>query len=328
MAQQTQVARVAERFEPFMRRFPNPRAMARSSERDVLTHWQGLGYYRRALLLRRAAIEIASAHRGRVPRRAEALERLPGVGRYTAGAVASIVHGERVPIVDGNAARVILRLLGERRPLRDPGALRLCWDEARRLVDACGDPARFNEGLMELGALVCTPASPKCAECPVRSMCRARAEGATDRIPAGPRRKARRRVVIDACIVERGGRVLLERRGGDGMWAGLWRPPSFESAAALPRRSLRAALAERLAIEAARIGREIEPVGEFAHRTTHRDFRVVVHRVSLRGAITRRRDRAWAAPPRVDGHPLSTLDRRILAMAADQATARRGPGVG
>ncbi|MBM4114191.1 MAG: A/G-specific adenine glycosylase, partial [Phycisphaerae bacterium] len=221
MSQQTQLSRVEERFESFMTRFPTPRALAESSERDVLELWQGLGYYRRARLLREAARAIERDFGGRVPARAQELATLPGVGRYTAGAVASIVHGERVPIVDGNVSRVLLRVLGERRPMRDSRAVRRCWSEAEALVNAARRPGRLNEGLMELGALVCTPSNPKCGECPLRGECRARTQRRADSIPTAPPRAVRPTVVVEAFVIERRGRVLLEQRDGAGMWAGL-----------------------------------------------------------------------------------------------------------
>ena len=160
MAQQTQVRRVAERFERLLRRFPTPAAMAAAPLADVLEEWQGLGYYRRARMLHAAAAAIVERHGGRVPRQLEALLDLPGVGPYTAGAVASIAFGARAPIVDGNVARVLLRVAGVELAADAPRAQRWCWERAEALVARAGSPAILNEGLMELGATICTPAAP------------------------------------------------------------------------------------------------------------------------------------------------------------------------
>jgi len=173
MLQQTQVARVVEKFEPFVRRFPTVAALAAAREDEVLAMWQGLGYYRRARLLHAAAKAIVERHRGRVPVRDHAaLLALPGVGRYTAGAIGSIVAGERVPIVDGNVTRVFQRLAARKGSASDRAVVDWAWEEARRYVAGARDPAAANEGLMELGATVCTPAAPRCDACPVSAMCR------------------------------------------------------------------------------------------------------------------------------------------------------------
>ncbi len=332
MLQQTQASRVTERFERFMRRFPTPAALASSPEGAILEEWQGLGYYRRAVLLRRAAIAIVEDFDGRVPERAEALERLPGIGRYTAGAVASIVHGERSAIVDGNVARVLLRVGGVARPLRDPEALRRCWREAQSLVDACGDPGALNEGLMELGATVCTPANPRCGACPLRAHCRARLEGRQARIPAPPPARRRPTVVMDACIVALGGRLLLERRSPRGMWAGLWQPPTFESTSARSTAQIRAALRDRLAGPGSHRGWRLESAGEFVHRATHREFRVRVHRVTAPAAVAPSgsggsgAERAWVERRRLAQFPHSNLVRRVLETAERGLRPPRGAG--
>lgn len=351
MLQQTQASRVAERFEAFIRRFPSPRAMSDSSEHDVLAAWQGMGYYRRAKLLRLAAIEIMSKHRGRVPRRAEALRTLPGVGRYTAGSIASIVFGEREPIVDGNVARVVLRVRGVEKPLRDPGAEAQCWREAEALVRAATSPGALNEGLMELGATVCTPRAPRCGACPIRTMCRAHSDGTTERIPAPPRTKAPRLVRVRSLVVRRGDRVLLEQRPAEGMWPSMWEPPALD----------RAPVKRRGQVVIPGLGpvRAWRAAGTLRHRTTHRDFRfrVFVAELDERGArggatgtprATLRhaelggirgstaRISAGRAPPatrwvsrrHLEYLPLSNAARAVLALAGARQTASRGGAPG
>lgn len=335
MLQQTQVARVAERFERFMRRFPSPKALARASDQTVLAEWQGLGYYRRARLLRAAAAAVVESHRGVLPKRSADLERLPGVGRYTAGAVASIVHGERVPIVDGNVSRVLLRIGGKALPLRDPRAQRWCWAAAKALVSRSRSPGLLNEGLMELGATVCTPTRPRCGDCPVRRSCAACADEAQGRIPAPPAVRIRPIVRMHAVVAANAKGVVLEERPARGMWAGLWQPPSIERRSAQGRRA-----------ETRWTARLVE-IAEISHRTTHRDFRVRVFRGRPSEVMVLRPGARLVPWTRVRSVPLSSLARRVLAsdptiratpaasraLALDQAarrrahaTARRDPG--
>lgn len=292
MLQQTQAARVAERFEAFMRTFPTPASLASASEQAVLAAWQGLGYYRRARLLRKAAIEIGLHHGSRVPRSVVALRELPGVGRYTAGAVASLAFGAREAICDGNVIRVILRLRGIALPLRDRAALERGWLDAESLVQVAGDPAAFNEGLMELGATICTPLRPRCGECPVRAACRARATDSVDQIPAPPKERAVRKIAVETTVVvdARRRRVLLEQRADTGMWASMWQTPEGILAGA-------------------------QPVGVFRHLTTHRDFRIRVHLLAgdlPRDALPRAR---WVSLRTLGALPISNATLRTLEVA-------------
>ncbi len=225
MLQQTQVSRVADRFEPFLRVFPTPRAMAAVGESDVVREWSGLGYYRRARNLHKLAVAIVREHRGRVPTDASELVKLPGVGRYTAGAIASIVHGERVPIVDGNVARVLLRVHGDRRVATDKLVVDEVWKWSDQYVRGAGDPSIANEGLMELGALVCTPKCPRCDECPLHRQCRARQRGLQESIPEKLPAARRREERVHALVVVHRGRVLLAQRRADELWAGMMLPP-------------------------------------------------------------------------------------------------------
>jgi A/G-specific adenine glycosylase len=162
MLQQTQVSRVVERFANFMARFPTVRSLADAPEQEVLAAWQGLGYYRRARFLHRAAQAIRDMHGAEVPDNVAALAALPGVGRYTAGAIASIVFGQAAAIVDGNVLRVLSRLADHETRMGDPAAERWAWRESTRLVQVASAPGVTNEALMELGATVCTPAAPRC----------------------------------------------------------------------------------------------------------------------------------------------------------------------
>lgn len=334
MLQQTQVVRVAERFEPFLRQFPTPRSLAASTERAVLVAWQGMGYYRRARLLREAAIEISKLHGGRVPRTAAALRELPGVGRYTAGAIASIAFGAREPIVDGNVARVILRVRGIELPLRDREANEHCWRDADALVQAAQNPAALNEGLMELGATVCTPLRPKCTVCPIRAACRAYLEDSVDRIPAPPRGKPPRRVRVNTLVVHDAARdrVLLVQRPDDGMWGAMWETPEVPITSSTARvRCGASPEAPRVRNGALQGASRMREAGSFRHLTTHRDLHIRVLFETLEGSAQHTATRVvpvgvpvrWVARSRIATYPISNATRRVLAMALDNLTASK-----
>lgn len=310
MLQQTQVSRVLEKFGPFMARFPTPGALADADARSVLAAWSGLGYYRRARHLHAAAKALVSRHREVVPSDVEALMALPGVGRYTAGSIASIVFGKAAPIVDGNVTRVLLRLHGKPLAHGSPQASRWSWERAETLVVAARSPALFNEGLMELGATVCTPRTPDCGRCPLRASCVARAKGLQHSIPS-PKRVASRRPLHCASILitDARGRVLVEPRPASGLWADLWQAPTLESAEAPPAR---AELRRWIGLDT------LTAEGSFRHGTTHRDVFFHVWRSQSVDAPTARRLRSvrlqsrWLPRSKVSTLPLSNPQSRIL----------------
>ena len=231
MLQQTQVSRVIEKYGEFVGRFPTVEALAAADEHEVLGLWTGLGYYRRARNLHAAAKMVVAEFGGSVPRGVEELQKLPGVGRYTAGAIASIAHGERAPIVDGNVARVLLRVHGKGAASDDKSVRGWLWERADAMVQAADEPGVFNEGMMELGATVCVPGTPRCGECPLREMCVARREGRELDIPRPKARTARKDVHCAVVVIRRGdGAMVVEQRGDDGMWAGMWQAPTIERA--------------------------------------------------------------------------------------------------
>ena len=232
MLQQTRVETAAPYYLRWIRRFPGWEALATAPRDDVLLAWKGLGYYARASNLHRTAVVVRERHGGRLPRDPAVLRTLPGVGEYTAGAVASIAFGVPVPAVDGNVRRVLARLLDAPRP--SVSQLRA---EAARLLDP-RRPGDFNEALMELGATVCTPKSPRCGACPVAAHCRARSAGTVLERPA-PRRvpKPRRAEYAVAVAVDERGRALLVRRPEPGLLAGMWEFPGAEMRVAGDERS-------------------------------------------------------------------------------------------
>jgi A/G-specific adenine glycosylase len=220
MLQQTRMEVVLGYFERFIARFPAVEVLARATEDDVVAAWSGLGYYRRARMLRDGAIEVMDQHGGRIPGTVEELLTIPGIGRYTAGAIASIAHRQHAPIVDGNVARIASRLFGIDEPVGSPALMRAAWKVAEELVAACQEPRNFNQGLMECGALICTPRKPNCAACPLRRMCLAYAEGRVEELPAKKVKQQTRELVIPLYLVrDDDGRVLMRRESGKLMTA-------------------------------------------------------------------------------------------------------------
>ena len=301
MLQQTQVSRVVERFGAFMARFPTPAALARASEDEALAAWKGLGYYRRARNLQKAARAIGEEFGGVVPARAAELRRLPGVGRYTAGAVSSIVFGEREPIVDGNVARVLVRIGGKAMRAGARETETWAWRRAGELVAACGDPAALNEGLMELGAVVCTPRNPACGACPVRGWCSAARSGAPGAYPL-PKAAAAKREAHHAVVVVRdaAGRVLIEKRPETGLWAGMWQPVGMEGDGVPPTAG---DLARARGVESASL------VAGLVHETTHRRVRLSVWTGTAAEAAGAG---AWVSGAELDAYAMSSVHRRVV----------------
>lgn len=325
MLQQTQVSRVIEKFNEFLAAFPTVRALGSADESQVLAMWSGLGYYRRARLLHRAAREILAAHQGQVPSDPSLLRALPGVGPYTAGAIASIAFGLPEPLVDGNVARVLLRIHGRDAAHGDPAALRWAWNIASDLVRSAAahgaDPAALNEGLMELGATVCTPAVPCCASCPVQKLCIAHAQGRQDQIPSPKKPPSRRGITADSIIVrDARGRFLVEQRPPEGMWACMWQAPTLEGpdAASPPSPP---AVARWIGASSARA---ITLLGRFTHRTTHRDvhFAVWGARLSLPQRRAAAKGRVWVIPSDLPQLAISNPQRRILLHTAEPSAPR------
>ncbi|MBZ0172144.1 MAG: A/G-specific adenine glycosylase [Phycisphaerales bacterium] len=303
MLQQTQAARVTGRFKTFLARFPTVLALADADESDVLAAWSGLGYYRRARHLHAAARTIVESHGGAVPRDAGILRSLPGVGRYTAGAIASIAFDLPEPIVDGNVARVLLRLHGRDEPPTDRSTERWCWRRAHELVGVSGRPGAFNEAMMELGATVCAPRAPACPRCPLAGACEANRQGRQDEIPAPKPRVRQKPLYIGSVLaIDPRGRRLVERRPESGLWAGLWQPPSLQRDDRFPTPeemidTLHLAIIER------------DPIDRFAHQTTHRDVRFEVWRAESPRAGN---GRIWRSPRRISALALGTPQKRVL----------------
>jgi len=225
MLQQTRVATAIPYYERFIESLPDIPSLARADEERVLALWSGLGYYRRARFLKRAAEIVVGEYGGKLPADIGALRSLPGIGRYTAGAILSIAFGMAEPVLDGNVFRVYSRFFARRGSWQSGGDRTRFWELAERLVPGrnAGD---FNQALMELGALVCTPKSPACTACPVRRRCAAYGDGDPERYPEPRVRPVTKRLRKDLYLLFDGaGRVLLRRRPDDGRMAGMWELP-------------------------------------------------------------------------------------------------------
>lgn len=222
MLQQTRMDVAVGYFDRFVTRFPDVRALADATVEEVLVVWSGLGYYRRARMLHAGARHIVDVHEGRIPQSSASLLAIPGIGRYTAGAILSIAYDQPAPIVDGNIARLLARLSALESPSGSSDLNREEWSLAATLVSSACSPRVLNQALMELGALICTPRAPSCGRCPVSSSCEAFRRGEQERFPIAGARKPPRSLGIPIYIVEdHGGRVLMRIERGplmDGMY--------------------------------------------------------------------------------------------------------------
>ncbi len=310
MLQQTQVATVVEYFERFIRRCATVESLAEVEEQEVLRLWQGLGYYRRARNLWRAAKQIVDQHGGWVPDTVEELMQLPGVGRYTAGAVASIAYGKRAPLLDGNVARVLARVCGIDQPIDAGMTKTMLWGLAERLADT-SRPGDVNQAVMELGALVCVPRSPGCDRCPLSGLCVAKARGEAQRLPVRQPRKEPRSVTHHVLALERDGKYLFEQRPDTGMWSGMWQMPTAQGLAT----STKPGGLQRWATK--QLGVRVLPphrVGWFVHQTTHRTIRFELWATSVQSGRLRRGAGSWRRLDRLDDLPLANPQRRAVMM--------------
>jgi A/G-specific adenine glycosylase len=315
MAQQTRLETVAPYFERFVARFPDVASLARASLDEVLALWSGLGYYRRARLLHRAARMVLEKQGGQLPSDPEALRALPGVGRYTAGAIASVAFGLSEPVLDGNVKRVLSRLLDLDLAVDTAAGERRLWDEARALVEACEEPGALNQGLMELGALVCTPLSPECPACPWRGGCRALQAGTVAARPVRTPRRAPRVQPMAALVVTRvDGAVLLRKNPPEGLFGGLWSVPlaACGEGAAEARRTARELAGTLGPGPGWSLELERGKPGRLEHVLTHRILRVAILRAGAQGAQAPRGCRWVRGQADLARLGVAELTRRIL----------------
>lgn len=299
MLQQTRMEVVLSGYyERFLARFPDVQTLAKATDDEVLAQWSGLGYYRRAKMLRDGAIDVVERFGGAIPRTVEKLLTIRGIGRYTAGAIASIAHGERAPIVDGNVARILARVEALEAPLGSPALLRDAWSHAETLVAASTSPRDFNQALMELGALVCKPQKPLCLLCPIRSDCTAFAQQRTDDLPRPKAKAATRELRIPLyLIVDRDGRVLMRREGGKLMNAMFHLPHG--DASLLGGTPLRPRTGELL--------------GTFRHTVTTRRIEFSLYAATLQGRAGD--GYAWIDPRELGAVPHPSYVKKALRLA-------------
>ncbi len=308
MLQQTQVGTVVPYFVRFMERFPTVESLSGAEVEEVLLVWQGLGYYARARNLHAAARIVVRDHGGRIPSGVEELRKLPGIGRYTAGAIASLAYGRRAAIVDGNVARVLCRVDGIEEDPKQSGVRERLWRRAEELLPGKG-VSDFNSGLMELGATVCTFRRPACGVCPVRVHCEAVRLGLQDRIPAvGGSRERPLEERWTFCIRE-GDKWLIERRPGVGRWAGMWQ---FVTISANGGKASVRLIGERLGL------RVTEPrfLARIGHDLTHRRYRFEVYVCEGKGRRRGEADggRVWVSLGELSGYAMSRAQQRIARL--------------
>ncbi len=280
--------------------------------------WEGLGYYSRARNLHKAAQVVIDVYRGELPQDASELQKLPGIGRYTAAAIASIAFGRDEPALDGNIRRVLARVFNLDQPARSPSGERRLWELAAQNLPT-GQAGAYNQALMELGALVCTPRSPACSDCPLEGICQARRLGIQEQRPVSTRQAEIPHHTVTAAVIRRAGQVLIARRPLDGLLGGMW---EFPGGKLLPGEDLVSCLQREIGEE---LGVEIDigaEMGVYKHAYTH--FRVTLHAFActlLNGDEPHPlqvEDLCWASPAQLEGYPMGKIDRQIAARLREE----------
>lgn len=318
MLQQTRVETVKGYYHRWMERFPTVQALAQADEQEVLQLWEGLGYYSRARSLHRAAREVMTRFEGKVPASRVELETLPGIGRYTAGAIASIAFGLDEPALDGNLRRVLSRVFDIDVPITSPeGMQRL--DELFAAHLPSGKAGDFNQALMDLGATLCTPRSPHCGECPVSDLCLARDRGVQEQRPIIKQRQPVPHYTVTAAVMQRGEQVLIAQRPREGLLGGMWEFPGGkqepgETLAACLEREIQEELGVKIAVG--------EELGVFKHAYTH--FKVTLHAFvcTLTDGEPRpveASDVRWVLREDLSQYPMGKIDRQIALVLSINA---------
>jgi A/G-specific adenine glycosylase len=327
MLQQTQVGTVEGYFDRFIKTFPTIEALSRADEHDVLRLWEGLGYYRRARQLHQAAKIVAAEHAGQFPRDAEIVRRLPGIGRYTAGAILSIAFDARQPILEANTLRLFSRLLAYAGDPRSTEGQQLLWAMAEAVLPR-RDSGRLNQALMELGSEVCTSRTPQCAVCPVASLCRANQQGRQQEIPRPKTKRQIEAVREAAVVVRRNGRVLLLRWPEGRRWAGLWDFPRFPLDAEHP-----AATGHELVNNVRELtGVTIAPgrhVKTLTHGVTRFRITLECHEaeyVSHNKKTAAGMETRWIRPAELEDYPLSSTGRQLARLVQKARVAGSSSG--
>lgn len=310
MLQQTRVETVIPYFERWMQRFPSIEALASASLQQVLKAWEGLGYYGRARNLHKAARVVMQDYDGQLPRETSQLRQLPGIGRYSAAAIASMAFDQNEPTLDGNIRRVLARYFNVAEDARSSEGERRLWKLAGEHLPE-GHAGEYNQALMDLGASVCTPKKPDCANCPLENACQARSLGIQEERPVLVPKAAIPHHVVTAAVIRRDDKVLITCRPEQGLLGGLWEFPGGKQQEGedLPD-CLRREIREELGVEI-EVG---QPIGVFKHGYTH--FRVTLYafQCSLRGGEPQpiqATDLRWVLPDEMSQFPMGKIDRQI-----------------
>lgn len=321
MLQQTQVETVQPYYARWLQRFPTVQALAAASQQDVLAVWEGLGYYSRARNLHRAAQKVVAEFNGQVPRSVDDLRTLPGVGPYTAAAIASIAFGVDAAVLDGNVKRVLARVFNYTDDVKSPRGERDLRALAQSLLPS-GQAGDYNQALMDLGATICTPRAPACLLCPVRAWCEAHTLGLQLERPVTAKRAPTPQRVLAVGVIRKRGRVLVTQRADGSLLGGLWAFPSVPLADGESKtRALRRGLRQSLGLGIA-VGSLIETL---THAYTH--FRVTAHVFvcDWRAGQPKSELRVkWVSVSQLDQHPMGKLDRSIARRLA-RAYAAHAP---
>ena len=329
MLQQTRAETVVPYYERFLSRFPDPQSLATTETAEVLKQWQGLGYYRRARYLQDAARAILRVHDGQVPRSADLLQRLPGVGAYTAAAVASIAYQEPVAVVDGNVTRVLARVFRLSSPVGSAALKRAVRELAEQVLDS-ENPGDFNQAMMELGATICTPQSPSCGKCPVLSLCQAASANQQEQFPVPGERKPVPEVEVAIGLVWRGEQLLLSKRFDDAMLGGMWELPGGKiEPGETPAQCVERELAEEVGL---RVTAQ-KPVTTVRHAYSH--FRVILHAFKCQLVAGEAKpvgcaDVAWVRSDELGNYPVPTATVKVFEavgiLPQRKAAPRSQPG--
>ena len=310
MLQQTRVETVIPYFQSWMEYFPSVFELAAAPQQDVLNLWEGLGYYARARNLHKAAQIIVRNFDGKLPRDAQILQTLPGIGRYTAAAIASIAFGQDEAALDGNIRRVLARVFNVAEPTRSNDGERLLWQLADDNLPL-GFAGEHNQAIMDLGATICTPISPKCPDCPVADICKARELGNQEERPVKKTKPVVPHHTVTAAVIRRNGQVFIAQRPDKGLLGGMWEFPGgkIEPGEKLED-CLKREICEELGVDIA-VG---NPFGVYEHAYTH--FKITLH--AFECSLTKNTPTAnehtdirWVKPTELDDFPMGKIDRQI-----------------
>lgn len=311
MLQQTQVQQVEPYFRRFMTQFPNIQTLARAPLEKVLKSWEGMGYYSRARNLHQTAQLLVGPYKGEIPARMEELLKLPGIGRSTAGAILSLAYGQPFPVLDGNIRRVLTRFFYIHQDSGKPETLHQLWDQAEKILPL-QNPGRFNEALMEVGALLCTPKNPHCPRCPLKKECRGFSSGRPGLLPIKNPRKKVPHFDVAAAVIRRTNKILITKRPEKGLLGGLWEFPGGKKE---PNESLEECLKREIR-EELNIEIEVEePFFKVRHAYSH--FRITLHCFfcrKLKGRMTPIgvMDYRWVMPFELDLFPFPRADQKVI----------------